>query len=1444
MRYDFSIFTSKTGINVVVHDDLRDKDITPERRRDLEHGRNTSWYDRESMTIHIYTGYYSRNPEPNNIFANVIYQTLSFFPPSVILGKGTRGISFPRTDTATGYLMLKDLVEKRSEYLSKLSSMLSSSLGFTDSPQFSEAVRAGIAAAARHAEVKAIEAGDPSYFAEKILSALDNPYDTRPVRIGTVTDPMRAVDFPSGLPVLMDPQNLRRLCQESGMGERDFARSVARGLADPAAVLERDKPSPNGDYQYCVITHVSLPGGVLSMSVPHPRKVVSKIINAGDKGQNACVFATPVTLKPVWMTRMLAHAMENQDKGNPAKGWLKADDKWYGRDYTLIDIIKNETGKSAVTSSAFSAWSLNTIANIQNKFLNPKIPDTNYSPVLAELERRSRIDALFETSKAPGASAAPPTETERRKQRFQTSALSAKAVAVLKEKNALTVEGVIRLGPYELTRLTSPATVKKVERILQELGYSLYNRRSAAREDVFAAMSDEEKDREIVEDFREAMRYAPEGSFKDVSVTAPMHIDGTPFPAAGAVLLTLKSSSMENRWKGSPLFLTAEELSQMSVSPLPTALPTHILTDQGYRTVYNINETTLPDLAPALFEQISATCRKREREVSPYMKILFNSVITRNASSPMARQAYQVLEKFWKERSADFSIRRSRMGTARDGVQAPTERLATEATMYLAGKLRDVGIRVETVDYDTALAAYDGHSGGIEFDSARSVPDDGFSLFRLSGGKIYGYQADDTIYLTEAGINPETPIHEFAHLWAKVFHEVYPSSWESIKDELRSTPLWDSLSRSDDYSYLAGDEDRLAGEVLATMVGEKGGQLMLAASGAVLEEGTEESGRVLATVSHFRQRVSSLAAEKVFNIPGLKNTGALTLSLLQDFADGRFLSPDALSAAMAEHDYGDRSPLSPVTEFSLKNHTDMEHNSHSAVHDTPEHFTLMQLQGARSRVGAILNILSSGSILVFEDVLAIHKEMETEGLLNRFSEATPEGGLFRARSIAELDMHSIYMGRTGGPNSASLWDITMNTDPSVPEEDEKYNTALKQYIHTLTYSLTRTKDVLDVAISEAKEERDAVMAMQNKKGMKGRIENGAYKVYNFIWGEEKTKYPLDPPARMSKYKEDQELVYLESVGITSDALSIVMDGMEYGHEGRMETLVSRPATPVLTKGDIFAPIEATARRVLLSAAGMADENGQIRFANKLPVIYPNGQAFMGTAQSILRLAMETEHLSIPVVLDNELMEQMGIEPSGEPLSLGLGREEGAMVKKDFWFLEQTDFKDRFPQHYEGLVAQFREMNAARTAKASGIVSSFPHLPSLFAYAGKTLNPTQMALFDIALETSLGYCDGVALNVTNDTVQRLSQQDLNELSAQYNAGQDSVGFFIQEAASVDRILHENGKEIYAQRGPDRGFDFESMLKSAENAMDNAQEHEEEQEMEESIPEQEVVDDMAY
>ena len=154
------------------------------------------------------------------------------------------------------------------------------------------------------------------------------------------------------------------------------------------------------------------------------------------------------------------------------------------------------------------------------------------------------------------------------------------------------------------------------------------------------------------------------------------------------------------------------------------------------------------------------------------------------------------------------------------------------------------------------------------------------------------------------------------------------------------------------------------------------------------------------------------------------------------------------------------------------------------------------------------------------------------------------------------------------------------------------------------------------------------------------------------------------------------------------------------------------------------------------------------------------------------------------------------------------------------------------------------MNAARTAKASGIVSSFPHLPSLFAYAGKTLNPTQMALFDIALETSLGYCDGVALNITNDTVQRLSQQDLNELSAQYNAGQDSVGFFIQEAASVDRILHENGKEIYAQRGPDRGFDFESMLKSAENTMDNAQEHEEEQEMEESIPEQEVVDDMAY
>lgn len=159
--------------------------------------------------------------------------------------------------------------------------------------------------------------------------------------------------------------------------------------------------------------------------------------------------------------------------------------------------------------------------------------------------------------------------------------------------------------------------------------------------------------------------------------------------------------------------------------------------------------------------------------------------------------------------------------------------------------------------------------------------------FRLADGTIYGYQQGNTIYLTPAGINPNTPIHEYAHLWAKVYEKLHPAEWESLKEELKATPQWIEITNSTTYSFFDKDENRLAGEVLATIVGNKGEELLLSAASKTLEEGKRADDSVIKGAEHFREMITEMAIKDVFNAYGMEHTGEVTLKVLKDFAEGK-----------------------------------------------------------------------------------------------------------------------------------------------------------------------------------------------------------------------------------------------------------------------------------------------------------------------------------------------------------------------------------------------------------------------------------------------------------------------------------------------------------------------------------------------------------------------------
>lgn len=92
-------------------------------------------------------------------------------------------------------------------------------------------------------------------------------------------------------------------------------------------------------------------------------------------------------------------------------------------------------------------------------------------------------------------------------------------------------------------------------------------------------------------------------------------------------------------------------------------------------------------------------------------------------------------------------------------------------------------------------------------------------ILQTPNGTVYGWTDGKKIYLTEAGINPNTPIHEYTHLWAKAMMQKNPKGWNSIKKLLKGTPVWNEVMSDPNYSSIHNDEDAVASEALSRISG-------------------------------------------------------------------------------------------------------------------------------------------------------------------------------------------------------------------------------------------------------------------------------------------------------------------------------------------------------------------------------------------------------------------------------------------------------------------------------------------------------------------------------------------------------------------------------------------------------------------------------------------------
>ena len=142
------------------------------------------------------------------------------------------------------------------------------------------------------------------------------------------------------------------------------------------------------------------------------------------------------------------------------------------------------------------------------------------------------------------------------------------------------------------------------------------------------------------------------------------------------------------------------------------------------------------------------------------------------------------------------------------------------ASEFLSG-LGYTGIKVHT-DHFGNDSRYKDDWNYVIFNEKDLGIKDKIKFFKAANGDAYGFTVNNKIYVDPKIANSETPIHEYAHMWAAALRAGNKQEWANVVNLMKSqTELWDSVRAR--YPQLTTDDD-IADEVLATYSGKRGSE--------------------------------------------------------------------------------------------------------------------------------------------------------------------------------------------------------------------------------------------------------------------------------------------------------------------------------------------------------------------------------------------------------------------------------------------------------------------------------------------------------------------------------------------------------------------------------------------------------------------------------------------
>ena len=123
--------------------------------------------------------------------------------------------------------------------------------------------------------------------------------------------------------------------------------------------------------------------------------------------------------------------------------------------------------------------------------------------------------------------------------------------------------------------------------------------------------------------------------------------------------------------------------------------------------------------------------------------------------------------------------------------------------------------------------------------------------FAQGKGVVYGYTDGKQIVLNQEHLNPNTPIHEYQHLWRTAAKEMNPELIEHGDKLIMQTQLFDDLKKDPNYNYLTNEQ--ICDEAFARLTGEDGAAILEQMAKDAIKENPLDTAKDLSVINKLKE---------------------------------------------------------------------------------------------------------------------------------------------------------------------------------------------------------------------------------------------------------------------------------------------------------------------------------------------------------------------------------------------------------------------------------------------------------------------------------------------------------------------------------------------------------------------------------------------------------------